>query len=96
MQIRTGWRTLGMVDDTCCCHCIGADEWRNSLQGYCHARQRSIGETLECSVSNVDEKHRCISTDRRLLRGAGHHLLEHPDKDGNMPLMHACAKLDIG
>lgn len=29
-------------------------------------------------------------------RGPGHQLLEHPDKDGNLPLMHACAKLDIG
>lgn len=28
-------------------------------------------------------------------RGPEHHLLEHPDKDGNLPLMHACAKLDI-
>jgi hypothetical protein len=29
-------------------------------------------------------------------RGPGHQLLEHPDKDGNLPLMHACAKLDVG
>ncbi|CAF1266093.1 unnamed protein product [Rotaria magnacalcarata] len=27
--------------------------------------------------------------------GEEHSLLEHPDKDGNLPLMHACAKLDI-
>ena len=31
-----------------------------------------------------------------LNRGPEHNLLEHPDKDGNLPLMHACAKLDIG
>jgi hypothetical protein len=31
-----------------------------------------------------------------LKRGPGHQLLEHPDKDGNLPLMHACTKLDIG
>ncbi|CAF1205849.1 unnamed protein product [Rotaria sordida] len=29
------------------------------------------------------------------ILGPEHHLLEHPDKDGNLPLMHACAKLDI-
>ncbi len=29
-------------------------------------------------------------------RGPEHPLLEHPDKDGNLPLMHSCAKLDIG
>ncbi len=28
-------------------------------------------------------------------RGPGHPLLEHADKDGNLPLMHACAKLDL-
>ncbi|UJR38421.1 hypothetical protein I4U23_031089 [Adineta vaga] len=27
--------------------------------------------------------------------GPGHQLLEHPDKDGNFPLMHACAKHDV-
>ena len=30
------------------------------------------------------------------FRGSDHQLLEQPDKDGNLPLMHACAKLDIG
>lgn len=29
------------------------------------------------------------------FRGPNHRLLEQPDKDGNLPLMHACAKLDI-
>ncbi|CAF0929960.1 unnamed protein product [Adineta steineri] len=29
------------------------------------------------------------------ILGHGNHLLEHPDKDGNLPLMHACAKHDI-
>ncbi|CAF1102901.1 unnamed protein product [Adineta ricciae] len=29
------------------------------------------------------------------ILGPEHPLLEHPDKDGNLPLMHACAKLDL-
>ncbi|CAF1662101.1 unnamed protein product [Rotaria magnacalcarata] len=34
----------------------------------------------------------------KLLRilGSNHYLLERPDKDGNLPLMHACAKFDVG
>jgi hypothetical protein len=28
-------------------------------------------------------------------RGPDHFLLEQPDKNGNLPLMHACAKLDV-
>ncbi|CAF1401602.1 unnamed protein product [Adineta steineri] len=30
------------------------------------------------------------------ILGPEHYLLEHPDKDGNLPLMHACLKLDLG
>ncbi|CAF1524892.1 unnamed protein product, partial [Adineta ricciae] len=30
------------------------------------------------------------------ILGPGHQLLEQPDKDGNFPLMHACAKHDVG
>lgn len=29
-------------------------------------------------------------------RGPDHFLMEQPDKNGNLPLMHACGKLDIG
>ncbi|CAF3163981.1 unnamed protein product [Rotaria sp. Silwood2] len=34
----------------------------------------------------------------KLLRilGSDHPLLERPDKDGNLPLMHACTKFDVG
>ena len=32
---------------------------------------------------------------RRLSRGPENRLLEKPDKNGNLPLMHACVKLDI-
>ena len=87
-----------MVADARGEHGLGADERRNGLQGHRHAGQRSAGETLECFVSERDERREKERERRRspLPRGPGHHLLEHPDKDGNMPLMHACAKMDIG
>jgi hypothetical protein len=37
----------------------------------------------------------CKTTCSVYLSGPEHPLLEHPDKDGNLPLMHACAKLDL-
>lgn len=50
------------------------------------------GETVfkAIAVPGKDQLEKLLS-----ILGPGHQLLEHPDKDGNLPLMHACAKLDI-
>lgn len=84
-----------MVADARCAHDARADERRNGVQSHRFSRQRSVGEINERSVSLLasDERGMALSL---IVRGPGHHLLEHPDKDGNLPLMHACAKLDIG
>ena len=67
-------------------------DWSNVVQ-YQTTAEPMTGETVfkAIAIPGKDQLEKLLNT-----LGPDHALLEQPDKFGNLPLMHACAKLDIG
>ncbi|UJR07722.1 hypothetical protein I4U23_012007 [Adineta vaga] len=66
-------------------------DWSPILQAGTTAEPMT-GETIYKAIAMPGKDHLEKLLD---ILGPDHPLLEHPDKDGNLPLMHACAKLDL-